>query len=97
MRFAVDRLAHLFGAGGAHGAVVLVEAQAGVLEGQAAVVEQAAHLASVSSTMRLVDTRWTRPGSTRVEVRHQRDVVAVVAAEVVEVVREVLAARESAA
>src|SRR5580698_2919483 len=40
-----DRLAHLFGTGGAHRALGLVEAQALLLERQSAMVEQAADLA----------------------------------------------------
>src|SRR5262245_36219494 len=38
---AIDRLAHLLRAGGAHGALVLVEPQTALVERQAAIVEQA--------------------------------------------------------
>src|SRR5690606_18783784 len=41
---AVDRPAHLFGTGGAHGAIVLEEAQARRVERQPAVIQQPAHL-----------------------------------------------------
>ncbi len=90
----VDRAAHLLRARGANGAPVLVEAQAAFVERQAAVREQASHLGLEIVDGALVDHPVHAPRQHAAEVRHVRDVVAVVATDVVERVREVLSARE---
>src|SRR5262249_21916877 len=77
---------HLFGACRAHCAGILVEAQAALFERQAAVVEQPTHFAFSVLDHRLVNDTVDPAGQHLVEVGHERDVVAVVAAEVVEVV-----------
>ena len=73
---------------------VLIESQALLLERQAAIGEQAPNLGSVSSIMRLVEYAMHTAGQDRIDVCHQIDIVAVVAAEIREVVGEVLTAGE---
>src|SRR6202034_2118763 len=91
---AEDRPAHLLGARRAYRALVLVEAQAGGLERQRAMPEELADLCLGVVDQPLVKHAMHAPGQHRVEMRHEGDVVAVVAAEVVEPVGEVLAACE---
>ena len=61
----VDRPAHLFGTRGADRAIVFVEAQAAGLEGQAEIIEQAAHFAFGVVDHALVDTRDGRGRAAR--------------------------------
>src|SRR5579862_27226 len=89
-----DRLAHLFGAGGAHRALGFVEAQALLLERQPAMVEQAADLRFRLGDHVLVQDAMHAAGQHGVEMRHQARIVAPIAAEIAEVVAEGLAARE---
>jgi hypothetical protein len=91
---AVDRLANLFGTGGAHRARVLEETQAALLERQAAVFEQAPHFGFGVVDHAFVDDAVDAAGEHAVEVRHQLDIVGVVAADIVQAVGEALAAGE---
>ena len=91
---AIDRLAYLLGTRRAHRPIVLEEAQAPRLERQAAVVQQPPHFGLGIVDQGFVGDAVDAPGQCPVEVRHQPDVVAVVTADVVEAVTEVLAARE---
>src|SRR3569833_3084496 len=92
--FAEDRLTHLFRARGAHCSFVLVEAQAPRLEGQAAILEQPPHFGLGVLDQRLVMDAMHSAGQYGIEVRHELDVVDVIAADVVEVVAEALAPGE---
>ena len=90
--FAVDGLADLLGAGGPDGPLVLEEAQALGFERQSAIVEQATDFGFRVLDQALVEHAVDAAGQRLVEVRHQADVIAVVAAKVREVVAETLAA-----
>src|SRR3569833_1114616 len=92
--FAEDRLTHLFRARGAHSAFVLVDAQAPRLEGQAAILEQPPHFGLGVLDQRLVMDAMHSAGQYGIEVRHELDVVDVIAADVVEGVAEALAPGE---
>src|SRR5665213_3669469 len=74
-RLGEDRLANLLGAGGAHRPRVGVEVQAGRLEGQAAIGQQAADLAFRVVHQGFVDDPVNAPGQDGVEMGHQRLVV----------------------
>src|SRR3984957_969931 len=91
---AIDRLAHLLRAGRAHRALVLIEAQAAGLEGQAAIVEQAAYFSLGVLDHLLVEDSMNTTGQHLVEMRHELDVVVVVAAQVLEAISKILAAGE---
>src|SRR5579872_4587627 len=91
---AEDGLANLLGAGGAHGTLVFVEAQAPLLERQAAIFQQPAHLALGVLHQRLIVDAMDTPGQHGIEVRHELDVVAVIAADVGQVITEMLPAGE---
>ncbi len=92
--FAEDRLADLFGARRAHRSLVLVEAQARLLELQAAILEQPPHLRGSIGDHVLVEHPMHTPGQHRVEVRHEGNVVAIGTPQIFEAVREALTARE---
>src|SRR5512134_2275752 len=91
---AKDRPAHLLGAGSANRPLVLVETKHALLERQAAVVEQAAHLTLGVLDHVLVEHTMHPPRQNGIEVGHEFDVVAVVATEFSQVIGEILAARE---
>src|SRR5215469_4860272 len=91
---AEDRLPDLLGARGAHRALVLIEPEAPRFEREAAILEQAAYLPLGVLDHGLVQHAVHAPRQHRVEMRHEADVVAVVAAEILEVVGEALAVRE---
>src|SRR5580700_11681529 len=93
-RIAENGLTNLLGARGAHGALVLVEPQASLLEGQSAVLQQAAHLGFRVLDQRLVEHTVYAARQLRIEVRHESDVVVVIASEVLEVIGEALPARK---
>src|SRR5690242_6709039 len=76
-----DRLAHLFGACGAHGTAVAIEVQTFLLERQAAIVEQGADFALGILDHAFIEDAVHASRQYGVEMRHQRDIVGVVAAE----------------
>ena len=67
----VERLADLFGTGGAHGAVGFVEGEAGLLERQPAIVEQRADFRLGIVDHPLVDHAVHAAGQHGVEMGHQ--------------------------
>src|SRR6266513_6383083 len=91
-RFVEDGLAYLLGARRADSPLVLVEPEALLLIRQIAISEQAAHLGLRLRHDGLVDDAVDPVRQRAIEVRHQVDVVAVVPAEIREVVREALTA-----
>src|SRR5271155_1925703 len=91
---AENRTAHLFGAYGSDGAVVLVELQARLLEGQAAMIQQAAHDRLGIFDKIFIDDKMNAPRQSDAEVIHQIDVVVIVTAKIAEIVGEGLALRE---
>ncbi len=93
-RARVERLAHLLGARGPHRPLRLVEAQAGLLERQAAVVEDAAHLRLEVPDRLLVVHVQHLARQDAVPVLHGLVVLAVIERELVHVVGEVLALAE---
>src|SRR5579862_2044616 len=88
------RLADLLGAWGAHRALVLVEAQAAAFKRQAAMLEQRAHLRLGVGDHRFVVHAVHAAWEHVRKVLHQRDVVTVVAADVLEREGEILSAGE---
>src|SRR5579863_6820365 len=91
---AEDRLTDLLGAGGTHGALVLVEAQAAAFKRQAAVLKQRAHLHLGVGDHRFVIHTVHAAGEHVRKVLHQRGVITVVAADVLERVGEILSTGE---
>ncbi len=89
-----NRAPHLLGAGGTHGPLVFIEAQALLLERQSAVIEEPANLGLGVLDRGLVEYAMHPARENRIDVSHQINVITVVAAEIGEVVREVLAAGE---
>src|SRR5215472_9493367 len=90
----IDRLAHLLGAWRTHRTRGLVLAEAGRLERQAAVFEQPADIRFRIAYQLLVLDVQDLTRQDRVPVIHQRQVAAVVPAEILEVVAEGLAGGE---
>src|SRR5689334_4286401 len=93
-RFAVDWTPHLLRAGGANGALSLVEFEYLGLEVQTAMVEQASDLGFGVVHHTLVEDAVDAPRQHGVDMRHQPDVIGIISADVTEIVAEVLPARE---
>src|SRR6202050_1212148 len=87
-RGAVERLPYLLGAGGAHRALRLVEIQAGTLERQPAVAEQASDRAIRILDQCLVLHVQYLARQHAIPMIHERQVAAIVAAEIFEVIAE---------
>src|SRR5882762_10760503 len=85
---------HLLRAGGAHRPLVLIEPQALFLERKRAVVKEPANLGFGVLDHRLVEYAMNPARQRRIEVGHQVNVVTVVSAEVLKIVRKVLTAGE---
>src|ERR1700730_5299486 len=84
-RRGVQRLTHLFGAGGAYRTPRLVKGNAGGFEGQPAMLEQAADASLRIAHQLLVLQVQHLAGEHRVPVIHERQIAAVVATEILEV------------
>src|ERR1043166_5549341 len=93
-RLAEDGPAHLLRTRTTHGPVGLEEAQARFLERQSEIVEQLADFAFGIGHQRLVIHPTNEPRQRGVEMRHQRDVIREIAAELGKLVAEFLAPGE---
>ena len=87
-------LPNLLGARRAYRPIVFVEPKARVLERQAAILEQPAHLGFGVVDHRFVENAVNAARQHGIDMGHQLHVVAIVAADVIETIGEILAARE---
>src|SRR2546427_218614 len=91
---AVQRLTHLFGAGGAHRALGFMKREAGRFERKSAVREQAADVRLGIPHKLLVLQVQHLAGQHAIPVIHERQIAMVIAAQIPEVVAERLSLRE---
>jgi hypothetical protein len=91
---AADRPTYLLGAGGAHRPLGLVKTQAGRIEREAEMVEQATHLTLGILYEGFVDHAVDPTRCDLVEMAHKADIVAIIGPDILQPVAEPLAARE---
>src|SRR5436190_3828916 len=92
----VKRLAYLIAAQSAHRSLVFMEAQALFLERQSEIFEQPPDFQFRICDQILVQDAVNSSRQHTIEVHHQADVVAIMAADVTQIVRESLATRKIA-
>src|SRR5438270_835401 len=93
-RLSVDRSPHLLGAGGANGPFRLVELEYLRLEPKLAIVEEPPHLGFCILDHPFIDHAVHAPRKHNVHMGHEPDIVGIIAADMIKIIRERLASSE---